>query len=280
MRIRRRYAILVAVAATAFAAFGAAGVAQANNVSSLPTWNVTPSALPGNGTGGNPAFANVQLNVRTHTNYTSPGNKPAGGFAKTVTVMYDNDGAINLTGIPRCTATFGGSTTIAQAWERCGPGADTAPEVNAYLSPPGAVSGRVSTAPASNFPGCTLVFNGPLQNGNPTTILFSRITLIANGTANCANPATNSSGNTSVTLKGTITNAGVADFGKKLTVPNIDLQPLPLDDFTASVRRGNVFTSRCFDTNRILNIRGIFRYSGTGEPTDTVNSTQQCTVQN
>jgi hypothetical protein len=271
MRIRRRYAIL---AFASVAVLAVAGVASANNTSSVAGSKVTPSALPKN------TRKPIALFTHTHTNYTSPGNKPAGGFAKTVTVFYDDDGTINLTGIPRCTATFGGSTTIAQAWERCGPGADTAPEVNAYLSPPTAVSGRVSTAPASNFNGCTLVFNGPLKNGNPTTILFSRITLVANGTPNCSNPATNSSGNTSVTLTGTITNAGVADFGKKLTVPNIDLQPLPLDDFTANVKRASVFTSRCFDANHTLNIRGTFVYSGSGEPTDTANSTQQCTVQN
>jgi hypothetical protein len=105
------------------------------------------------------------------------------------------------------------------------------------------------------------------------------------GAFSCANPATNTSGVTSVTLKGTITNAGVADFGKKLTVPNIDKLALPLDDFTSNVKRGSVFTARCHDTNKILNIRGIFRYSLDPAPppqdpqaTDVVNSTQACTV--
>jgi hypothetical protein len=269
MRIRRRYAIL---ALASVAALAVAGVAYANNTSSVAGSKITPSTLPKN------TRVPITLFTHTHTNYTNPGDKPNGGYAKTVTVMYDNDGTINLTGIPRCNATFTSGTTIAQAWERCGPGADTAPEVNAYLSPPNAVSGRTSTAPASNFNGCTLVFNGPLQNGNPTTILFARVTLIPNGTANCNNPATNGAGNTSVTLKGTITNAGVADFGKKLTVPNIDQLALPLDDFTATVKRGSVFTARCFDTNKILNIRGIFQYSGSGEATDTANSNQPCTV--
>jgi hypothetical protein len=269
MRIRRHFAIL---ACTSVALLAVGGVAYANNVSSVAGSKITPSSLPLN------TRAPISLFTHTHTNYTNPGNKSAGGYAKTVQVLYDDDGTINLTGIPRCTATFGGSTTIAQAWERCGPGADTAPEVNAYLSPPGAVSGRASTAPASNFGGCTLVFNGPVVNNQPTVILFARMTLVPNGTPNCANPATNSSGNTSVTLKGTITNAGVADFGKKLVVPNIDLLPLPLDDFTATTKRASVFTSRCHDGNHTLNIRGIFAYSGTGEPTDTANATQQCTV--
>jgi hypothetical protein len=271
MRIRRRYAILVAVAATAFGAFGAAAAAQANNVSTLPTWNVTPSALPG--PGGTPPFANAQLDVQTHTNFTSPGNKPAGGFTKTVTLLFDDDVKLNLAGIPSCTATFGGSTTIAQAWERCGPGADTAPEVNAYLSPPTAVSGTASTAPASNFNGCTLVF----KKSATQVLLFARMTLVANGTPNCASPATNSSGNTSVTLAGTLSSAGVADYGTKLTVPNVDLQPLPLDDFKAKLKRTSAFQARCRDSNKLLNLRGTFAYSGSGEAPDTVNKTKACT---
>jgi len=272
MRIRRRSAILVAVAATALGALGAAGAAQANNVSTLPTWNVTPSALPG--PGGTPPFANVQLNVQTHTVYTAPGNKPAGGFAKTVTLRFDDDVKLNLAGIPSCTATFGGSTTIAQAWERCGPGADQPGEVNAYLSPPTAVSGRASTAPASNFGGCTLVF----KKSATQLLLFARMTLVANGTPNCANPATNSAGNTAVTLVGNLTSStAIADYHTILTVPNVDLQPLPLDDFSAAIKRGAAFQARCRDTNRLLNLRGTFVYSGSGEAPDTVNRTKACT---
>ena len=77
------------------------------------------------------------------------------------------------------------------------------------------------------------MFNGPTSGGNPTVVLYARVTLVANGTANCAAPAANSAGNTTVLLTGTIATAGVAGFGKKLTVPGIDALPLPLDDFTA-----------------------------------------------
>jgi hypothetical protein len=140
------------------------------------------------------------------------------------------------------------------------------------------VSGRTSTAPPSNFNGCSLTFNGPTVNGNPTVLLFARVTLIANGTANCANPATNTGGNTTVTLRGTVTNANITDFGKKLTVPNIDQLPLPLDDYTAVTKRGSVISARCNDANKTLNIRGKFEYSGSGQPADTVNKTQQCKV--
>ena len=116
------------------------------------------------------------------------------------------------------------------------------------------------------------------SSGAPTIVLFTRVTLAVNGTANCANPGSNTSGNTSVTLKGTLTNAGVTDFGKKLTVPNVDTAPLPLDDFQAGIQRGNYVQGRCNDTNKTWNFRGVFDYSGVGQARDTVNATQACTV--
>jgi hypothetical protein len=237
---------------------------------------VTPNALPGSGGGGNGGSgttAAVGLNVQTATVYAHPGDAAQGGKAKTVTLLFDNDVVINLTGIPSCNANFTAGTTIAQAWERCGPGADTAPEVNAYLSPATAVSGTASTAPPSNFPGCTLVF----KRSSTSLLLFSRITLAQNGTPNCANPATNTAGNTSTILTGNLSNVSTPDFKTKLTVPNVDQLPLPLDNFKATIKRGNVFKARCKDNNKLLNLRGTFQYSGTGQATDTVNKTKACT---
>ncbi len=58
-------------------------------------------------------------------------------------VRYDDDGAINLAGIPTCPASELVGKNIAAAYEQCGPGADGSPasEGNAYLSAPGNVSG-------------------------------------------------------------------------------------------------------------------------------------------
>jgi hypothetical protein len=266
MRMRRRFAI---PALTAAALFAFAGIAWANNVST-ENFTFTPSKV------SHLTYTNGSLFVHTHTNYTHPGDKAHGGFAKTVTLLFDNDFKVNPGTIPKCAGAFASSTTLKQAWNTCGPGAGASK--NAYLSPTTGVSGRASTAPPSNFNGCVLAFNGPLSSGNPTIVLFTRVTLTPNGTANCTNPGNNTSGNTSVTLKGTLTNAGVTDFGKKLTVPNIDSAPLPLDDFTTTVKRGNYVQGRCFDGNHVWNMRTTFAYSGTGEAPDTVNSTQTCTV--
>ena len=212
--------------------------------------------------------------MHTHTNYADPGNKPQGGFTKTVTLLFDNDFAITPGTVPTCTTAQLSGKTIAQAWSTCGPGAGAAH--NAYLSPASAVSGRASTAPASNFTGCTLVFRGPNSGGNSTVILYTRVTLVANGTANCAAPATNTSGNTTVLLQGTIAPAGVAGFGKKLAIPGIDALPLPLDDFTALLKRGNYFKAKCSATP--WKVRGTFAYSGAGQAADTSNATQTCQV--
>jgi hypothetical protein len=268
MRSKRRY---LGFAVTSLALLAVGGIATANhtsNVSSLPTWRVEPKDLP-NGT----TFKAAALTVQTHTNYAHPGQQDQGGKARKVTLLFDNDVKVNLSGIPGCNATFGSGTTIAAAWERCGPGADTAPERNAYLSPRGVVSGRTSTAPPSNFPGCNLVFKKSSSTG-PKLLLFARVTFA--GTANCSNPATNTSGNTSVTLTGNLTNVSRTDFKTKLTVPNIAALPLPLDDFKSRVKRAAVFSARCRDGNKLLNLRGTFAYSGSGQPADTVNKTFAC----
>jgi hypothetical protein len=274
MRLKSRYLMLGVASVAALTVGGIASASHKSNVSSLPTFTFAPKDLP-NGT----AFKAGALTVQTHTNYAHPGNASLGGKAKTVSLLFDNDIKVSLSGIPACTAGFTAGTTIAQAWERCGPGADGPGEVNAYLSPAGAVSGRASTAPPSNFNGCTLVF----KRASNKLLLFARVTLIQNGTANCSNPANNTSGNTSTVLTGTLANVGSGDFKTRLRVPNIDQLPLPLDDFKAKVKRGGAFKARCRDTNKRLNLKGTFQYSNDGaggnpnQPNDVVNKTFACT---
>jgi hypothetical protein len=260
MRIRRRFAIpaLASIAVLAFA-----GLAWANNVSTQ-NFKFTPSKAP------KTTYKNGGIFVHTHTNYTHPGDKAHGGFAKTVTLLFDNDFRFNTSAIPKCAGTFSSTTTLKQAYAACGPNAGS--KKNALVG-----TGTASTAPNSNFPGCVAAFNGKPSSGKPTIVLFTRVTVVPNGHANCANPGNNTSGSTSLTLKGTLANAGVADYGKKLTVPNIDSAPLPLDDFTTTVKRGNYVQGRCFDANKTWNMRTTFAYSGSGEPADTVHPIQKCT---
>jgi len=277
MRIRKRYVVLALASALALAT---GGIAQANNVSTLSGSKIIPSKLSAN------TFKPVSLFVHTGTVYTHPTQAALGGKAKTVTLYFDDDGTINLTGIPKCTATFSSGATIAAAWERCGPGADTAPEVNAYLSPPTAVSGRTSTSPASNFGGCTLVFRGPDSGANPTVLLFARVTTTPNSVPNCSSPATNNTGNATVAPIGTLSTVSIAEGGgrpasekytTKLNVPGVDQLPLPLDDFSAKLKRGSVLSARCKDANKQLGLRSTWTYSGTGQTPDTVTKQKACT---
>jgi hypothetical protein len=275
--VRRRHAFVLVTTGAALAIGGIASASHISNVSSLPVWKVTPGALPG--PGGTPPFANVQLEVQAHTNYAHPSDAAQGGVLQTITVLFDDDVKINLAGIPPCTATFSSGATIAQAWERCGPGADQPGEVNAYLSPATGVSGTASTAPPSNFPACTLVFK---RSSNPDRLLlFLRLFGTPNGTPDCASPATNTAGSRSGAFVGSLANAGVADFGRKLTAPVFGTFggccTFAWDDFYFKLKRASAFQARCRDANKLLGLRGRFVYSGSGQPADTVNKQFGCT---
>jgi hypothetical protein len=280
MRTRRLALALATAAAVGASLIAFTGSASALSFCTPPAPNPTQgnqscvngAIIPNTGLGS--TYKNVSLFTHVATRYLSPGNKPQGGYAKTVSILYDANGKINPAGIPKCTKAQVDGKNIAQAWAICGPGAGTAH--NAYLSPPTAVSGKTSTAPPSNFDGCTMVFNGPTVGGNPSVILYARVTLIANGTANCNNPAANTSGNTTVVLQGTEPPAGVPGFGRKLVTAGIDQLPLPLDDYYATVKRGSYVQAKC-NPSPPLNIRGIWQYSGSGQAADTSNFTQPCT---
>lgn len=288
MRRRRRAAfVLASAAASAVGLFAFTGSAAAEPaVASCTPVNssgnkscvklqVAPSNAPATFSGSQ------QLGVRTRTTYLQPGNKPQGGFAKTVTLLFDNDFRITTSagGASNCTTADVANKTVAQAYAACGPAGK-----NTYLSAqvPGAptLSGKASTAPPSNFGACTMAFKGPTAN---QVLLYARVFTVANSNPACdsiSNPGggTLGQGNVTTVLTGTIANAGVAGFGKKLTVPNVDQLALPLDDFFATLKRGAYFQAKCPPSP--WNLRGTFAYSGgppSPQPTDTVNTTQPCT---
>jgi hypothetical protein len=278
---RRRTAfILASAAACAVGLF-----AYASSASAIPPLCVppAPNATAGNqscvngqilpATGLGPSVPkNVSLFTHVATRYLNPGNRSKGGFAKQVTVYYDNDGHINA--LPagtapkthRCPLSAVANKTIPQAYAACGPNGS-----DAYLSPPGTVSGKASTAPPSNFGACTLVFQG--RDASHVT-LYTRVFTTVNSNPTCA--VSNGGGNVTVTLEGTIANAGIAGYGKKLVTPLPSGITLPLDDFYATVKRGNYVTSTCHSP---LRIRALFEYSVSTAPyqNDTANFAQSCT---
>jgi len=270
MRTRKRAAfILVSAAACGVGLLAYAASAAA----------VVPACTPANSTGNKSGVgmsvspnnphnvfpASSTLTARTCTTYQFPGNKPQGGFAKTVTLLFDSDFAINQAAVANnCQTADVANKTIPAAYAACGPAGK-----NTYLSPPGTISGKASTAPPSNFGACTMVFRGPTTN---QILLYARVFTTPNSNPTCT--TSNGAGNVTVTLVGTIANAGVAGFGKKLTVPNIDSLTLPLDNFYATVKRGSWFRAKCSATP--WQLRGTFVYSGSGQPTDVANTTQPC----
>jgi hypothetical protein len=304
MRFKRRYLASAFASVAAFAVVG--GVAFADhgpgnntgikctavvtncqdNTQAIKNWNVVPSALPGSGGGGNGgsgAVAPVRLTLELAGYFAHPNQPLQGGKTSNVALLFDNDVVINLAALPKnCTANgagglpdWNGATTIAQAWEDCGPGADTAPEANAYLSPATAVSGTISTVPPGNFPGCALVFRKDATH----VIVFARATLVANGTPSCGNPAINTGGNTTVILAGSVSNVTTPDYKSKLNVPIPASVPLTLDDLSANLQRASVFSARCKDTNKLLSLRLTATYSDSQQeqPPDTVTKTKACT---
>ena len=93
MRIRKRTTVVALAGVAALVTMGGAA-ALANDVSTLSGSKITPSKLP------KTTFKQASLFVHTGTIYTHPGDKAHGGFAKTVTLLFDNDGKISTTGIP------------------------------------------------------------------------------------------------------------------------------------------------------------------------------------
>src|SRR3954462_14537642 len=228
---RRRLAIFAVVAIGALAATGAA-LAVTNNVSTL-NFKFTPSTGLSKTT-----FKSGSLFVHTHTDFLNPGIKAQGGFVKDVKLFFDNDMKFNPGSVPVCNKSLA-NTTEAQAMAKCS---------NALV---GKGTAQATNTAGATIPGCVIAFNGPPNNGNPTIILHSRFVIASP----CPNPSTSNGGNVDAILKGTLKPANKPGFGKVLDVPNIDTQPLPLKDFTTTVKRGSYVQARCSASP--LKIQGV-----------------------
>jgi len=292
MRIRKRFVTLGLTAAAALAVGVIGFVVSASGHGGTP---LIPGGCPAAGpppggdnkscfdftvTPNNPGAVadNSTLFAHTHSHYEFPGDKNNGGFAKTVTVHFDSDFTVNLAAVAgACSAAGLTNDTPAQAMAQC---------QGQYLGSNGPTkfSGSSHAVATQTFPAgvrlCNLVFKGA---NNSQVILYNRAYLDNGGpSASCttANPQTETStGPTRANsiLIGTLAASGLAGFGKKLTVPNIDTQALPLDEFSARVKKGAFFKAKCTSSPDTWKTRVTFLYSGTGQPTDTVNKTRPCT---
>jgi hypothetical protein len=247
MRIRRRHAAILAIAAVGALAAAGAAFAVTNNVSTA-TFKVTPNTGLSKTT-----FKNAALNVHTHTTFLHPGDKANGGFVKNVKLYFDSDLKFNTSAVPACNKNLA-NTTEKQAMALCG------------SSLVGKGTAQATSTANATIPGCVLAFNAP----NSKLILHSRFVI----NPPCPNPSTSTAGSVDAILTGTLGPANKAGYGKALNVPNIDTQPLPLKDFVTTVQKLSYVQARCSATP--LRMQTVFTYSGTGQTPYTLNATQAC----
>lgn len=252
MRIRRRRFAIFAVAAIGALAAAGAAFAITNNTSTV-NFKFSPN------TGlSKTQFKSGQIFVHTHTNFAKPGNKAAGGFVKDVKLYFDNDFKFNPGSVPVCNKNLA-NTNEKQAMAACG---------NALV---GKGTAQATSTAGATIPGCVLAFNGKKNAaGQPTLILHSRFVI----NSPCPNPSTSTAGTVDAILTGTLKPANKPGFGKMLDVPNIDTQPLPLKDFTTTVKKGSYVQARCSASPWHLQTK--FTYSGSGQAPDTANASQAC----
>src|SRR5436190_13507783 len=258
MRIKRRSAVILALATAG--ALAVAGVAFATG-NSTATFKFTPSNVP------TPAFQAGQINVHTHTTYT--------GTTQTdqAKLNFDNDFKVNTSATPKCNkANIQGQIDMAAAMAACG---------NALIGKGTALA----QAGPNTIHACVLVFNGTGTGGH--VLLFTRANSAPPFTISCTNPGSNHNGNTTVLLDGALsanpTSLG-ADFtgGKQLLFKNITQNsPFPLTDFNVTIGKptvpaaGNYISARCHDSNHQWNLKTTFTYVSPAA-TQVKNATQTC----
>ncbi len=251
MRIRKRRAAIFAIAAVGALAAAGAAFAITNNTSTV-SFKFSPSTGLSKTT-----FKSGQIFVHTHTNFAKPGDKAHGGFVHRVQLYFDNDFKFNPASVPVCSKSLA-NTNEKQAMALCG---------NSLV---GTGKAQATSTAGATIPGCVLAFNGKKNSaGQPTLYLHSRFVM-----STCGSPSTNTGGSITALLTGVLKPANKAGFGKMLDVNNIDTQPLPLKDFTTTVKKGSYVQGRCSASPWKMQTK--FTYSGTGQLPDTVNSTQAC----
>ena len=281
MRTRRRIAMLLASAA----ALGVGLFAYTGTAAAAPP--VVPSCTPP-ATAGSDSCASlrttanaapigstlepIKLGVRVRSIFS-----PTTSETTSVKLQFDENIALDLAGIPSCPASELVNKNVAQAWEQCGPGADGSPasEGNAYLSTGlgNNVSGLGSSIPdGGGAVACTMIFKGADNN---------HVTLFARAPANtsgCDNPATNTGGTTTVLFTGNLTHQPASSiYDTTLTVPNTQTSDPALDDFYATLSRGNAFRAKCVtrspSAHRML---ATWDYTATGDANDNFTAAHAC----
>src|SRR5215203_4626302 len=170
MRIRRRYAVILALAAAG--AVAVAGIAIAAPTSTYD-FKFTPNKVPKKKYKGG-AFSSV-----LDTSYTNPGNSNPGGAVERTQIYLDKNWKINPKEAKKCSASQLSNQTMAGAMAACkkakvGKGIATANANGAFI-----------------INGCVLLFNGKPQGGKPTLQVFTRVQASNPSNISCSDPSHN-----------------------------------------------------------------------------------------
>jgi hypothetical protein len=274
MRFRKRAAVVLASAA----ALGVGLIAFPGSAAAAPPAVPTCAfpSTPGSDscaklvTTGSPnpigaAYENLRLGVRVRSQFS-----PTTSETTSVTLRFDDDIKLNMGAVPgTCTAAQLTGKTIAQAYAQCGPGPGGS---NTYLSPAGNVSGVGSTV-IEGLDACTMIFQGANDN---QLLIYARAP-IGNPSSECNNPATNSGGSATVIFTGTLSHQPAASpYDWTLTVANTHTSNPSLDDFGATLFRGNALQARCPAGQAPHKLQGVWDYTAAGDANDTHNATDPC----
>jgi len=255
MRIRRRYAVIFALATAG--ALAIAGIAVAATTSSF-SFKFSPSTVP------KQSFKAGGLFTDLETHYTTPGNAVPGGAVDRTQIYLDKNFKINPNAAAKCSATKLSNQTMKGAMAACGK----------------ALVGKgIATATANGafqINGCVLLFNGPLKNNHPTLNVFTRVQASNPSRISCASPSTNTQGNATILLKGELKPA-TAPYGKVLDVQHItQAATFPLEVFKTTIRKGNYVSARCAAADKTWRMKTTWTYNNGKK--FTAAKTQKCLV--
>jgi hypothetical protein len=249
MRIRRRYAVLLALAAAG--ALAVSGIAMAASSSTF-SFKFAPAKVP------KKTYKAGSLFTDLRTSYTVPADP-----VERTQIYLDKFFKINPNAAGKCTQSQLSAKTMAQAMAAC----------KSALVGTGKAQAQASFGTIN---ACVLLFNGKPQAGNPTLLVFTRAQATPNSQISCSSPATNNQGNATVLLNGVLKPAS-GKFSKVLDVNKItQASPFPLTVYTTTIKKGNFVSARCAAADKTWRMQIKWTYKS-GKST-TINKTQKCQV--
>ncbi len=253
MRIRRKYSLILALAAAA-AVIGS-GLALAATSSHF-TFKAIPNKVP------KKKFKAGALKTDLITDYDNPSAATAVDRTR---IYLDKNFKVNPKAAKKCDPSQLSGTTMAGAMANCkkalvGKGIATASANGAFT-----------------INGCVLLFNGKKQGKKPTLQVFTRSQASNPSNISCKDPAHNNQGNSTILLTGVYKKAH-GKYGKVLDVNHISQATagLPLVEYKTKIKKGNYASARCKAKNHKWNMKIKWNYKDGTQSTD--KQTQKCKV--